>query len=163
MRMVLAVFMVTVALVSSMMALDVSVAFADTTPDQCDGAGPKYYCSHVDYTNNGSTAYNINRWYKCALGNSATWCQRYWAQDYTSWDGGSTWNLVSSWGEGGRHYDNVLSSAPWEAISGGSINQLAMVVVRIRYWDPQGYAWCSPNLGHYLWAQSGAQWGGSAC
>lgn len=42
-----------------LLALAPISVLAATTPQQCDNV-PKYYCTQVDYTNNGGNSYTIN-------------------------------------------------------------------------------------------------------
>jgi len=137
------------------------IALADTTqPDNCD-ATPKYYCTHIDYSNDGYTASGINRWYEGAIanygGNDVINWQRYWIQDYSSQDGGTTWNLLNQWGLG-NYYNDALLSHPnghWEDTTGGSdLQQIAMVVIRLRYLKRNGDCFCTQQLFHYLWSRT---------
>lgn len=142
------------------------LAFADTTPDTCD-ITPKYYCAHIDYSNDGVTASSITRWYEGAIDGGAKGYYRYWAADWT-WNG-SSWSQVASYGSdynGAWYTDANLGN--WKSITGGTIAQSASMTLRMVYWETQSaspgyYYWCSQIEEHHMYDNTSTQWGTSQC
>ncbi len=117
-----------------------AVASAGITPDQCD-ATPKYYCTHVNYEGDGYYIRYADRWFEGAIGagggNTVASFEHYWTQDYWSNNGGANWYYVRGWGEWGWWNYPYLNhpGGYWKNLCCGDINQIALVVMRLRFYD----------------------------
>lgn len=81
------VFLVAAAFIASLVSVWPSAAYATTTAAQCDSV-PKYYCTYISYSVNGSVR-NVNaRYWKGAIDGGAYHWRLDYAIDYY-WNGSS--------------------------------------------------------------------------
>ncbi len=139
-------FVLTILITVLLLFVFFSIVSATTTPTLCD-ATPKYNCSKVTYTQQGSNVLITARNFKGAIDGGADRWQIYRTKDWERING--SWVFREEWGPGSWRTD--VSFSPWFGWSNDDRTRIndSSVTFRFRFQE-QGAYWCSELEQHNM-------------